>query len=71
MILSDQDIKKAIANGEVVITSEDDGHGKVIGPSSYDIRLGSHFKVYKHAHLAVLDPMNADSFKNVTEVVDI
>ena len=71
MILSDRDIKKAIQDKVVEITSEDGKHGEVIGPSSYDIRLGKFFKVYKHAHIAVLDPTDAESFKNVTETVEI
>jgi len=71
MILSDKDIRAAIAAGQITITSEDGKHGQVIGPSSYDIRLGKHFKVYKHAHLAVLDPTKPESFQDVTETVEI
>lgn len=71
MILSDRDIKKAIANEEINVSSIDGKHGQVIGPSSYDIRLGHVFKVYKHAHIAVLDPSDSASFKNVSEVIEI
>jgi dCTP deaminase len=71
MILSDRDIRAAIETEKIGISSEDGNHGKVIGPSSYDIRLGRHFKVYKHAHLAVLDPSKADSFKDITETIEI
>ncbi len=71
MILSDKDIRAAIDQGKIGISSEDGEHGKVIGPSSYDIRLGRHFKVYKHAHLAVLDPTDPESFKDVTETIEI
>lgn len=71
MILSDKDIKAAIASGTIEITSADGKHGQVIGPSSYDIRLGKFFKVYKHAHLAVLDPVKSESFEGVTDTVEI
>ena len=71
MILSDKDIRAAIAAGTIEVTSKDGQHGKVIGPSSYDIRLGKFFKIYKHAHLAVLDPVKSESFEGVTETVEI
>ena len=71
MILSDKDIKAAIAQGQIEITSADGNHGQVIGPSSYDIRLGKFFKVYKHAHLAILDPTKPESFEDVTETIEI
>ncbi|MDP4008028.1 MAG: dCTP deaminase [Candidatus Peregrinibacteria bacterium] len=71
MILSDKDIRAAIAAGTIEVTSQDGLHGQVIGPSSYDIRLGKFFKIYKHAHLAVLDPVKSESFEGVTETIEI
>lgn len=71
MILSDRDIKQAIEDKKIEIDSADGMHGQVIGPSSYDIRLGKFFKVYKHAHVAILDPINTESFENLTETIEI
>jgi dCTP deaminase len=63
MILSDRDIKAAIASGRVSIEgwNENDLH---IHASSMDLHLSSTFKVYEHSKFAVLDPRNMESFRN-------
>jgi len=62
MILSDRDIKRAIASGRVKIEGcEDLRH---IHASSMDLHLNNVFKVYEHSKFAVLDPRNLESFKN-------
>lgn len=71
MILSDRDIKARIAEGGIVVKSPDGDHMPNIGASSMDFRLGKFFKVYNHTKHAVLDPRNPDSFKDVTNMVEI
>jgi dCTP deaminase len=62
MILSDKDIRQAIADGRVKITTPEAGPFEHIHASSMDFRLGNTFKLYEHSKFAVLDPMNPDSF---------
>lgn len=72
MILSDRDIRAKIASGDIVIRNADNSpYEPYIGPSSLDIRLGKFFKFYKHANTAVLDPMKMESFKDITEIMEI
>lgn len=71
MILSDKDIKQKIAVGDIQVWSEDSDHDSNINASSMDLRLGKHFKIYKHSKLAILDPMNPEGFKGMTELVTL
>jgi dCTP deaminase len=62
MILSDRDIKAAIASGRVKMEGwEGEQH---IHASSMDLHLSNIFKVYEHSKFAVLDPRNMESFRN-------
>ena len=62
MILSDRDIRAAIANGRVKIS----GHNNAlhIHASSMDLHLSHIFKIYEHSKFAVLDPKKPESFRN-------
>jgi len=71
MILSDRDIKASIESGAIGLVSPQDDHLPNIGASSMDFRLGHYFKVYNHAHHAVLDPMDANSFKDIARLIEI
>jgi dCTP deaminase len=71
MILSDKDIKAMISSGELVVESEDGKHLENIHCASMDFRLGKHFKVYKHANQAVLDPTKPETLQNMTTMVEI
>jgi len=71
MILSDVDIKKKIASGEIEVVSPEDDHMGNIGASSMDLRLGKFFKVYNHTKHAVLDPMDPESFKDIVRLIEI
>ena len=69
MILSDRDIKKAIASGRVKIEVEQSDPLLPLGAldfhihaSSMDLRLGNVFKLYEHSKFAVLDPKQPESF---------
>ena len=71
MIISDRDIKKKVAEGSIVVTSPIGDHEKNIHGSSWDFRLGKHFKVYKKSSVAVLDPMKMESFEGLTKLYTI
>ena len=68
MILSDQDIIKKIDQGEIKIESPYEDFESQIHASSMDLRLGNHFKIYNHAKAVCLDPMNMNSFEQITKV---
>ncbi len=57
-ILSDRDIKERIKEGSIVIEPLD--LDEQLGPSSLDLRLGNKFRVFKHAHVDIIDPKNYD-----------
>jgi dCTP deaminase len=57
MILSDRDIKKAIANGRIQITPKPD-YKTQLGPCSIDLHLGNNFQVFKHSSFPFVDLKN-------------
>lgn len=71
MILSDRDIKERINRGDIGVSAEDGVNLENIGPSSMDLRLGKYFKIYNHSQFAVLDPSNAESFKDIARLVEV
>ncbi len=78
MILSDRDIKAAIASGrvkvETVQSSQRTGQPAVmqhIHASSMDLRLGNIFKVYEHSRFALLDPKNPSTFAKNMRIIEI
>lgn len=71
MILSDRDIRKQIAAGRIGVDSPLADHDQNIHASSMDMRLGKFFKVYEHTKFAVLDPIKAESFKDLTKLIEI
>jgi dCTP deaminase len=52
-VLSDRDIKELLKLGELVIDSIEE---EQIGSCSVDLRLGSTFRVFKHAEVTHVDP---------------
>ncbi|PJC37159.1 dCTP deaminase [Candidatus Peregrinibacteria bacterium CG_4_9_14_0_2_um_filter_53_11] len=71
MILSDVDIRKKIETGDITLDSADNGHHNNINASSVDIRLGKSFKIYNHTHLAILDPLNLETFHQATKLIEV
>lgn len=71
MILSDRDIKAKFEVGDIQCWSPEDDHIPNVNASSMDLRLGNHFKIYKHSKLAVLDPMNPQGFEGMTELITL
>ena len=53
MLLSDKDIKKAVASGEIVIRPF---RVKYLQPASVDLHLGRHFLVFDTTNHHVIDP---------------
>ncbi len=53
MILSDVDIKKALASGEISVSPYDE---KYLQPASIDLHLDRHFLVFDTTQHAVIDP---------------
>lgn len=71
MILSDRDIKKALASGHVKIESQKPDVAQHIHASSMDLHLGNNFKLYEHSKFAVLDPRNPETFAGRTRLITI
>jgi dCTP deaminase len=69
MILSDREIRAALASGHIVIEPIDDP-ALQIQPASVDLRLGNRFVVFRHAHKAFIDPA-ADDATEYTDAVEI
>ena len=66
MILSDRSLREAIAAGRLVIDPLDDD---AIQPSSIDVRLDNHFRVFytaRHPYIDVKQPM-----EDLTELVEV
>jgi len=69
MILSDRDIKKALAEERIIIDPAPDFETQ-LGSCSIDFRLGSHFRVFNHSRVALIDPNNPSVAEDLmTEIV--
>jgi len=69
MILSDRDIKKALASGRVKIeTPRKEMH---IHASSMDLHLGNSFKLYEHSRFAVIDPRRPETFQGNMRMITV
>lgn len=70
MILSDRDIKKALANRSIVVKPKPNLNTQ-LGSSSLDLRLGYHFRVFKHRRRPFIDPLDPDTITGMTEEIKI
>ena len=68
MILSDRDIKKALAEGRIKMTPEPN-LDEVLSSSSIDFRLGHEFRVFKSTSKAFIDVKDKNSFEGLTELI--
>jgi deoxycytidine triphosphate deaminase len=71
MILSDRDIREAIESSRIKIDSPDEKYLENIGPSSLDLRCGSHFKLYEHTKFSLLDPADPATFENCSRMIEL
>lgn len=72
MILSDRDLKKRLAAGDIVIEPLDDPELQ-IQPASIDLRLGSSFVVYQLPHVPCIDarePKTVDGYTTRIEIAE-
>ncbi|PIT97988.1 MAG: dCTP deaminase [Candidatus Andersenbacteria bacterium CG10_big_fil_rev_8_21_14_0_10_54_11] len=70
MILSDRDIKKAL-HDKVIVVKPKPKLDEQLGSSSLDLRLGYHFRVFKHRRLPYVDPFDPTTMVDMTEEVVI
>jgi len=68
VILSDRDIKRYLREGRIRIEPLD--REVQVQPSSVDLRLGNHFKIFKHTRKSHIDPLR-DNVEEYTEDVFI
>ena len=68
MILSDRDIKRALADGRIAIDPAD-GLEDRLGPDSVDFRLGETFLVFVRGDQPYIDPRRPESARGTTRLV--
>ncbi len=70
MILSDRDIKKAIADGRIKIDPKPD-FATQLGSCSLDLRMGNEVRVFRHSKLSHIDLRNPQDSEKMMESVTI
>lgn len=68
MILSDRDIKKAIASGRIKISPKPDLKVQ-LGSCSIDLRLGSKFRIFEYSKFPYIDPSSKIAGNMTTEII--
>lgn len=68
MLLSDRDIKGAIADGRIAIDPSD-GLADRLGPDSIDLRLGRSFLVFERTKQPYIDPRCPETAAGMTRLV--
>ena len=68
MILSDQDIRKALASKRIVIKPTPDLDHQ-LGSCSIDLRLGNTFRVFDYSKYPYIDPAKKDYSNEITKVI--
>lgn len=70
MILSDRDIKKALADNRIIVRPKPNLKEQ-LGSSSLDLRLSPIFRVFKHGKEPYVDPFDPETTKGTTEEITI
>lgn len=70
MVLSDRDIKKALASGKIKISPSPDFSSQ-LGSCMIDLRLGNSYRVFNHSKTPYLDPQNPETLKDVTTEIKV
>ena len=70
MILSDKDIRKALQEKRIIVKPKPD-LATQLGSSSLDLRLGYHFRVFKHRKQPFVDPLDPVTTAGMTEEIVI
>jgi dCTP deaminase len=68
VILSDRDLTRRLAQGEIKIVPTPDPETQ-IQPASIDLRLGYEFQAFNYTQQALIDPANPASFEQLTTLV--
>jgi dCTP deaminase len=70
MILSDKDIRIALKQKRIIVTPKPDLEEQ-LGSCSLDLRLGYHFRVFKHRRLPFIDPYDPETTSGMTDEIKI
>jgi len=70
MVLSDQDIKKALASKRIIIRPTPD-LTRQLGSCSIDLRLGNTFRVFDYSKYPYIDPAKKDYSNEITKVIKV
>jgi dCTP deaminase len=70
MVLSDRDIKKAIADKRVKIVPSPD-FTKQLGSCSLDLRLGNVYQVFNHSKTPYIDPQDPKTLDDLTTEIRV
>ena len=70
MVLSDRDIKKALASGWIKISPKPN-LAEQLGSCMIDLRLGTVYRVFNHSKTPYIDPQNPKTLKDITTEVRV
>lgn len=70
MILSDRDIRTALKEKRIIINPKPNLEEQ-LGSCSLDLRLGYHFRVFKHRRLPFIDPFDPVTTHGMTDEIKI
>ena len=70
MILSDRDIKKALAEGRIKLAPAPDFETQ-LGSCSLDLHLGNEFQIFRRSKIACIDIHDTEKMKDVMETITI
>lgn len=70
MILSDRDLKKALAQKRIIIKPAIDPATQ-LGSCSIDLRLGTTFRIFNRSSVSVIDPYDKAVMDKITSTVEV
>lgn len=70
MVLSDRDIKKALAEGRIKIRPKPNLKDQ-LGSCMLDLRLGNIYRVFNHTKTPFIDPQNPKTLEGLTSEVQV
>ncbi len=70
MVLSDRDIKKALASGRIKITPKPN-YKTQLGSCMIDLQLGNVYRVFNHSKTPYLDPQNPKTLEGITTEIKV
>jgi len=68
MILTDNDIKKRLSEGSIIIKPSDN---RETSPCSIDLRLSNKFRTYKRVSKTHIDPYTKTAYEEYTELTEV